>query len=47
MVKAADARISEDLGSIGEPRFHGSADRCIADRGMDSLRVVIVDVLTE
>ena len=47
MVEAADALQGDDLGTGRGRRLRRSAFGGIADRSVDSLRVVVVDVLAE
>jgi hypothetical protein len=42
VVKATDSRQTDNSRTRSGPRFHGATDRCIANRGVDSLRVVVV-----
>jgi hypothetical protein len=46
MVEAADARQGDDLGAGRRPRLERSAFGGIADHGVDSFGVVVVDVLS-
>jgi hypothetical protein len=45
MVKSSDARKAADPGAIRGPGIDGSPGRRITKRGMDALRVVVLDVL--
>jgi hypothetical protein len=47
VVETSDTRESDDFRTFRRPRFDGPTDRCISNRGMDSLVVVVVDVLAE
>ena len=47
MVKTSDTRQSNYRGAIGRAGFDGPTDRRIADRGMNSLIVVVVDIFPE
>jgi hypothetical protein len=47
MVKTANARDPHDFGVFRRSRFYRSTYWCIADRSVDSLVVVVVDVLPE
>lgn len=47
VVETSDAWKTDNSRTRRGPRFHGATDRCIADRGMDSLRVVVIDVISE
>ncbi len=47
MVEASNARQGDDFGTSRGPRFGRSAFGGIADRGVNSLSVVVVDVLAE
>ena len=47
VVETPDARKTDDSRTRRGPGFHGSTDRCISNRGMDSLRVVVIDVFAE
>jgi hypothetical protein len=43
VVEASDAWKTDNSRTRRGPRLHGSTDRCISNRGMDSLRVVVID----
>jgi hypothetical protein len=47
MVQSADARQGDDLGAGSGPSFGLPAIGDFADRGLNSLGVVVVDVLAE
>jgi hypothetical protein len=47
VVKTSDTRQSNHRGAIGRAGFDGPTDRRIADRGMNSLIVVVVDIFPE
>jgi hypothetical protein len=47
MVETSDSRQSDELGAGRGSSFKLPAFRGVADRGMDSLPVVVVDVLAE
>ena len=45
MGKSSHAREADDPGAIGGLRVRGSPGRCIAERGVDALGVVVIKVL--
>jgi hypothetical protein len=45
MVKSSHAREANDAGAIGRPGIGGSPGWRIAERGVDALGVVVIDVL--
>ena len=47
MVETSDAWRADNSRARRGPEFHGSTDRCISNRGMDSLRGVVIDVFAE
>jgi hypothetical protein len=47
VMKPADARQSDDLGAGRRTGIQGSADRSVLKRSVDTLRVVVADVLAE
>ena len=47
MVKTADARKSNDLGTRRRTKLHRSTIRRITDRSVDAIAVVVVDVLAD
>ncbi len=47
MMKSAHARKSADRGAVRRLDFDRSASRRIVERGVDALRVVVVDVLLQ
>jgi hypothetical protein len=47
MVETADARQPDDLGAARSTRFGFAACGCVADRSVDSIGVVAVDVLAK
>jgi len=47
VVEAADTRYSDELGVLRRSWLHSPTDRCVGNRGVDTFRVVAVDVLAE